>query len=1208
MAELTREQRVAVEHSGSPLIVLAGPGTGKTRVIVHRVAHAIQSRGVDPSSVVAVTFTVKAAAEIRARLAKLIGASAERVQASTFHGLGLSILRRFPAELAAIEPGLRAGRARGVRGGGARSMKLIDSSQERRLFRQVILDHLLFEDIRASGIDDIIEHARAFRAALGSMGMSPAQSRGFLDRAEHALASGLTIDGRPLDNLGRSAEAERILRTRELTRAIDLFSTRASQLGLISYDDLITLPTRLLTGRHSGEGGAVAAIVRDSARFWVVDEYQDVNPAQLALLRGCVPPGGSGQELCVVGDDDQAIYGFRGADDRAFARFAKLWPAARVVELSRNYRSAEAIVRLSRSIISRAGSRFRPEKRLEHDPDRDLEIRASGPGPSVTAIRHASSDDPDALLAAWLLADAASDTQREWSNYAVLCRSRPVAEAVALALEIESIPVRLLIKTGGLDEGVRRLREMIRLFADPSADQSALHLLLRPPLSIDPRELHALRLRERHAASDDAPPGFLAWARDHAMDVPAVRTLLAWIDELHAFNAEHSAAESLDRLIALMDVVHADLLPGRARAARLRSVIRFRQGVHGRLDRLDAPADLVALDRYLRDLDESELDAGAADDLDGLDDLDDLDELDELGKPNIADDALNVDLTGDESALAVGEPPARRTGNAVRIMTAHGSKGLEFDTVLLPRVFPPNGFPQTAAPPDRVALGLPTGFGPLEGGQDSGRDALERRLDEERRLFYVACTRAERRVVMICKATKTRSSSTHFVDELQDEPLDPLLGPIVTVRASSDVYRDAAERGVGSARAAWRSLPGTAAPTPARGSSDDRRALLERARGLVRVLAASALDRAELVGSDDPVALAAAESRLAGLARCAAALDHYARAGSLPGHVSAAQLIDIDAPLGQELRLLLSALLSHPAPADAGREPGLPVRADDLMHADPVSSPGEAIALDAARIAARARSRNSFSLSSLSAYDRCPRCYLAGELNLLSDASDPVRLVGTIAHHVLEQHTALLRTAESDGHAPPRNAGIPDAGERELRASWPAGRALDRETVQRLRAQLQIAARMFDEDAQEPVTILELEHKASLSLGDVVITARIDRIDRYESDQRAGEFRIVDYKTGRSRSGLREPAADDLQLGVYAMCLAELYGDAVEGDGQYWLLSTGERGIRRFRDMKPEKVRQRLLSAIAGIRAGAFARSAGGFAHDCDVLKGLGFE
>jgi uncharacterized protein (TIGR00375 family) len=290
---LDAEQQAIVTHDGGPLVVVAGPGAGKTRVLTHAIAHRIAA-GLAPEGCLAVTFTRRARDELRERLAALLPPGvADRVTVATFHGLGLLILR---------EQGKRLGADGGL--------QVADEPTRRTVLRQMSAD-----GTPAALASRISSSKRARAARLASPPAEPAdgEDAGLLDAG--------------LVDAGLVARYDAALRER----------------GLVDVDDLIALPVELL-----GDDAALAAAYRARWTDVFVDEYQDVDELQYRLLRLLTTQD---SRVCVIGDPDQAIYGFRGGDVGYFLRFAEDYPAARSVQLARSYRSAPTIVRAAIQLI-----------------------------------------------------------------------------------------------------------------------------------------------------------------------------------------------------------------------------------------------------------------------------------------------------------------------------------------------------------------------------------------------------------------------------------------------------------------------------------------------------------------------------------------------------------------------------------------------------------------------------------------------------------------------------------------------------------------------------------------------------------------------------------------------------------------------------------------------------------------------------------------
>lgn len=306
--DLNERQRDAVLHEGGPLLVVAGAGSGKTRVLTRRIAHAVRDRDVPPYQIMAITFTNKAAAEMRERVVELVGSRAAAMQVSTFHSACVRILRREAHHL-----------------GFPSAFSIYDSADSQRLITTISRD---------LEIDTKRHSARSLAAAISN------QKNELVDAQSFAAAA-----TSPADKLVSNVYLE--------------YQRLLGQSGALDFDDLIGHTVALFQGFPQ-----VAELYRDRFRHVLVDEYQDTNHAQYVLVRELV--GGAHTddmaELSVVGDADQSIYAFRGATIRNIDDFESDYPDAVVVVLEQNYRSTQNILTAANAVIAR--NQTRREKHL----------------------------------------------------------------------------------------------------------------------------------------------------------------------------------------------------------------------------------------------------------------------------------------------------------------------------------------------------------------------------------------------------------------------------------------------------------------------------------------------------------------------------------------------------------------------------------------------------------------------------------------------------------------------------------------------------------------------------------------------------------------------------------------------------------------------------------------------------------------------------
>ncbi|PLV99415.1 ATP-dependent DNA helicase PcrA [Corynebacterium ulcerans] len=302
---LNPQQQQAVEHSGSPLLIVAGAGSGKTAVLTRRIAYLMRIRGVQPGQILAITFTNKAAAEMRERVAHLVGPIANRMWVSTFHSTCVRILR----EQAQLVAGLNT------------NFTIYDSDDSKRLLAMISKDMNL--DIKK------------FTPRLLGAGISNLKNE--LISPETAVT-----------------EAESTKNPYETTVAAVYveYQRRLRQANAVDFDDLIGETVRIFQ-----EHPQVTEYYRRRFRHVLIDEYQDTNHAQYVLIHELVGKGPTASELCVVGDSDQSIYAFRGATIRNIEEFERDYPDATTVLLEQNYRSTQTILNAANSVISQNENR-----------------------------------------------------------------------------------------------------------------------------------------------------------------------------------------------------------------------------------------------------------------------------------------------------------------------------------------------------------------------------------------------------------------------------------------------------------------------------------------------------------------------------------------------------------------------------------------------------------------------------------------------------------------------------------------------------------------------------------------------------------------------------------------------------------------------------------------------------------------------------------
>lgn len=410
LRELNPEQREAVEQTEGPVLVLAGAGSGKTRVITYRIAHLLQRR-VQPEQILAMTFTNKAAGEMRERIAALVGAKrAERLTVGTFHAFCLYRIREF-----------------GDRIGWGQGFTLCDAGDQLAIVKSAL---------------------RELRISESRMRPPEVQSR--ISLAKNRLQTPETY----LQHGGEELVA----------RAWEKYQDALRRSRRMDFDDLLLEALRLL---HEDQD--VLAELQDRYRYLLVDEYQDTNGPQYEILRAL---SGERRNLCVVGDDDQSIYGWRGADISKILSFEKHYPGAKVVRLETNYRSTEQILAIANRLIS-------------HNPNRHEKtlISAIGPGdnPSAVCMRDEDTEAEEIVR-------EITEHVRHGGHYddiAILFRTATQARTFEAELRMKDIPYVLVGGQSFFDrKEVRDVMAYLRLVVNPTDESSLLRVINCPPRGV----------------------------------------------------------------------------------------------------------------------------------------------------------------------------------------------------------------------------------------------------------------------------------------------------------------------------------------------------------------------------------------------------------------------------------------------------------------------------------------------------------------------------------------------------------------------------------------------------------------------------------------------------------------------------------------------------------------------------------------------------
>ena len=578
LAGLNPAQREAVLHFEGPMLVLAGAGSGKTRVLTTRIAHLVEHHGVDPKHILAVTFTNKAAGEMRERIGRLLGAEPAGMWCGTFHSIGARMLRT-AAHLVGRTP----------------SYTIYDEDDAVGVTKRIM------ERLRISAKD------HAPRAILDA-----------ISDAKNALVTPGEYEAMAKDPHSRAVapvykELEGTLR----------------QANAVTFDDLLVLPVRILEQHEH-----LRAQYRERFKFVLVDEYQDTNRAQYRFIKLV---GGEHGNVMVVGDDDQSIYGWRGADIRNILDFEKDFPNAKIVRLEENYRSTPQILELANVAISPNTER------------RGKTLRSTRPGGERGTVVGALDDRDEAdFIVEEIAARRGTPGGRASGqkvgagltlrDFAVLYRTNAQSRALEESLRRRGFAYRLVGAVRFYDRReIRDLMGYLKLIANPNDDEAFRRAITAPKRGIGETSVDTL--------------------------------------------AGAAQAEGLPLLAAS---VRPDLVAALRPAARV-TLLEFA----GLIERLRELAKEAAVDELLRDL----IDAIRYGDHlraepDGQDRLDNVRELVAGAAEQVVDEGGEVGLTPldhflQRSTLVTGLDTLDPNADAVTMMTMHNAKGLEFPVVFI---------------------------------------------------------------------------------------------------------------------------------------------------------------------------------------------------------------------------------------------------------------------------------------------------------------------------------------------------------------------------------------------------------------------------------------------------------------------------------------------------------------------------------------------
>ncbi|MBN8218747.1 MAG: UvrD-helicase domain-containing protein [Spirochaetes bacterium] len=634
---LNAPQKQAVEHLRGPLLILAGAGSGKTRVITHRAARLIQS-GVQPKNLLCVTFTNKAAREMKERVSEMCGEAGKAIPVMTFHAFCVRVLKKDIHHLG-LSP----------------AFTICDSEDQRQLF---------YETCRDIGVDirEIPDDAIRSRISLAKNECIP--------------------PGTPLGD---------DLVSKMATIIYPRYQAGLRRLNALDFDDLLMLTTQIME-----EHPEVAARYQRQYKQIQVDEYQDTNAAQYRILRQIAAHG----NVAVVGDDDQSIYSWRGADITNISKFLADFPGATVVKLEENYRSTVSILKAANAVI--ANNPERTEKAL---------WSRLGQGAPLNTLQ---GEDP------WDEAEKIADdlglrNLKEgipWKRFAVLYRTHTQSRPLEEVFQRHQIPYQISGKLDFYDRReVKDVLAYLKVLNSPADDLSFLRVINYPKRGIGDQSVALIKELALHARE----PIFEGMKRvlDHPKLKVEVRKEMA---QLVQVITQYGPAiqgpkmhEPIREFLGVIDFWNEiEREPGEAPAKQKR-----KEAVEQLIESIGAYAKKAR-------------------------------------KPSLSDYLMKLALFFTKADM---EEEDEFEQNAVHLLTIHASKGLEYPHVYLP------GFEEYLLPFSRE-VGVPIG---------------EKAVQEERRLAYVAMTRAQETLCLTVSASRRRAEGSYapepsrFLAEIPDE-------------------------------------------------------------------------------------------------------------------------------------------------------------------------------------------------------------------------------------------------------------------------------------------------------------------------------------------------------------------------------------------------------------------------------------------------------
>jgi len=646
---LNTAQSQAVEQFEGPSLIVAGAGSGKTRVLTCRIAN-ILNHGHKAGSVLALTFTNKASKEMKERISTLVGSSlSKNLWMGTFHSIFVRFLRE-DAELL----------------GFPKSFTIYDTSDSRSAIRNCV---------RELGLDEKIYKPNEVLSRISMAKNNLVTSAAYLSNAELIQR----------DAIGKKPKVGEIYQ---------LYEKKCRQAGAMDFDDIL-LNTNILLRDFPD----VLEKLRNRFSFILVDEYQDTNFSQYLIVKKL---SSGHRNVCVVGDDSQSIYSFRGARIENILNFLKDYPEAKEFKLEQNYRSTQTIVKAANSLISRNSNRLNKECFSTADTGEKIEI-----------VKGYTDQEEAFTLASSILSNI-YDTKAEYSDFAVLYRTNAQSRVVEEALRKRSLPYKIYGGHSFYDRAeVKDVMSYMRLLVNPKDDEA-----LRRVVNVPPRGIGDTTMNNLAAAAGAASVSM--WEALHTGD-------------LASFGIKAAAAARLLEFTKLISEVSLKVRTVNAYEISMEIVLRSGYMTFLKSDTsIEGQARVENVEELFNSIKEFEGDAlGGVIDEERNDTNPDLNtgenqiavSQSEEGQPESDSVLLENFLENISLMSAVDEKVDKEDNNKISLMTVHSAKGLEFPYIYV--------------------IGMEENLFPSLNASSS-----ESEIEEERRLFYVALTRAKKRVTL----------------------------------------------------------------------------------------------------------------------------------------------------------------------------------------------------------------------------------------------------------------------------------------------------------------------------------------------------------------------------------------------------------------------------------------------------------------------------